>query len=268
MMDTEQEGSIYLEFTTNDGGHAKTWLSYRSDGEEALDGRDAHKLMPLMASSRLTAMSFSGENSLDINNLPFEQEGTIEVPLDIMSLSLEDGSYVTNSKEVTMNWNLDQLPDHIDIILVDNITGQEVDLQYEVDYTFATEPKGSFSASYDGAIGIYPLVDDTRFTLEIMYSALVNDSQSTIPTAYLLDPIYPNPFNPRATVRFDVPKVSRVELQVYDIKGSLVQTLMNEKIRAGSHRYIWEPRGLSTGIYFLKLTTANQTFTQKVTYVK
>ena len=80
--------------------------------------------------------------------------------------------------------------------------------------------------------------------------------------------MYPNPFNPRTMIRFDVPEVSRVELEVYDITGSLVETLLDQKMVPGGHQYSWEPKSLSTGVYFLKLHTANQTFTQKVTYVK
>ena len=69
-------------------------------------------------------------------------------------------------------------------------------------------------------------------------------------------------------MRFDVTEVSRVELQVYDVTGKLVETLLNERMTAGQHQYTWQPEELATGTYFLRLITANQTFTQKVTYVK
>ena len=268
LMDTEQVGSMYLEFSDNNGGYSKTWFSYNTDGEVGKDSRDAHRLMPLMATSRLAAMSFAGDQALDINNLPYDHGSDVDVPLDVMSLQLEDEEYVTGASEVSMSWNIDNLPEHIELTLTDNLTGDVVDLNNELDYTFTTEPKGSFSATYQEAVGIYPLLGDARFTLHTSYGALDNEHEVALPSVYALDPVYPNPFNPRTTVRFDVPEVSRVELEVYDITGSLVETLLDEKMVPGGHQYSWEPKSLSTGVYFLKLHTANQTFTQKVTYVK
>ena len=268
LMDTEQVGSMYLEFSDNNGGYSKTWFSYNTDGEVGKDSRDAHRLMPLMATSRLAAMSFAGDQALDINNLPYDHGSDVDVPLDVMSLQLEDEQYVTGASEVSMSWNTDNLPEHIELTLTDNLTGDVIDLNNELDYTFTTEPKGSFSATYQEAVGIYPLLGDARFTLHTSYGALDNEHEVALPSVYALDPVYPNPFNPRTTVRFDVPEVSRVELEVYDITGSLVETLLDQKMVPGGHQYSWEPKSLSTGVYFLKLHTANQTFTQKVTYVK
>ena len=267
-LDGASDGSSYLEFTTADGGYSKSWLSFRQDGEVGPDDRDANRLMPLMASSRLVSLTHNGENSLDINNVPFEYEGTITIPLDVMSLSLEDNNYVTGTSEVSMSWNLDDLPEHIDLTLVDNLTGEMVYLNNEMSHTFTTEPKGSFSATYEEAVGIYPLLGDARFSVQVSYGVLDNAPVKVIPKDYALSPVYPNPFNPSATVRFDVPEVSRVELQVYDVTGKLVETLLNERMTAGQHQYTWQPEELATGTYFLRLITANQTFTQKVTYVK
>ena len=249
-------------------GYSKSWFSCRQDGEVGPDDRDANRLMPLMASSRLVSLTHNGENSLDINNLPFEYEGTISIPLDVMSLSLEDNNYVTGTSEVSMSWNLDNLPEHIDLTLVDNLTGEMVYLNNEMSHTFTTEPKGSFSATYEEAVGIYPLLGDARFSVQVSYGVLDNAPVKVIPKDYALSPVYPNPFNPSATVRFDVPEVSRVELQVYDVTGKLVETLLNERMTAGQHQYTWQPQEMATGTYFLRLITANQTFTQKVTYVK
>ena len=268
MVDGASDGSSYLEFTTADGGYSKSWLSFRQDGDVGQDDRDANRLMPLMASSRLVSLTHNGENSLDINNVPFDHEGTITIPLDVMSLSLEEENYVTGTSEVSMSWNLDDLPEHIDLTLVDNLTGEMVYLNNEMSHTFTTEPKGSFSAAYEEAVGIYPLLGDARFSVQVSYGVLDNAPVKVIPKDYALSPVYPNPFNPSATVRFDVPEVSRVELQVYDVTGKLVETLLNERMTAGQHQYTWQPQELATGTYFLRLITANQTFTQKVTYVK
>ena len=268
MLDNDNEGSMYLECITSDGGYDKTWFSYREDGEHTLNGSDAHKLMPIMASDRLVSMTYAEDNSLNINNLPFEQESTIQVPLDVMSLTLEDGNYVTGSKEVTMSWDLEKLPDHIDLILTDEITGQQVYLNQETQHSFTTEPKGSFSATYDGPIGTYPVVGEPRFTLSVTYGALGQNDDATLPSNFALHPVYPNPFNPSATISFDIPDVSLVALNVYDVKGALVETLLQENMKPGKHQYNWEPQGLSSGVYFMKLTTAKQSFTQKVTYIK
>ena len=246
----------------------ETYVSFQEGGNVHIDESDGYKLVPLNYSDRITLVSYASTLGLDINNLPFEYEGTISIPLDVMSLSLEDNTYITGTAEVSMSWNLDNLPEHIDLTLVDNLTGEMVYLNNEMSHTFTTEPKGSFSATYEEAVGIYPLLGDARFSVQISYGVLDNAPIKVIPKDYALSPVYPNPFNPSATVRFDVPEVSRVELQVYDVTGKLVETLLNEMMTAGQHQYTWQPEELATGTYFLRLITANQTFTQKVTYVK
>ena len=266
--DMIQTGSLKLSLNS-ENYFDEIYFSFRNgDANVGLDHGDALKLMPLMASSRLVSLTHNGENSLDINNLPFEHEETISIPLDVMSLSLEEENYVTGTSEVSMSWNLDDLPEHVDLTLVDNLTGEMVYLNNEISHTFTTEPKGSFSANYEEAVGIYPLLGDARFSVQVSYGALDNAPVKVIPKDYALSPVYPNPFNPSATVRFDVPEVSRVELQVYDVTGKLVETLLNERMAAGQHQYTWQPQELATGTYFLRLITANQTFIQKVTYVK
>ena len=266
--DLNQTGSIKL-ILNNENYSCVNYLSFRND-EVSIDSDhgDAFKLMPLIAGSHMVSLTHNGEYSLDINNLPFEYEGTMSVPLDVMSLTVEDNNYVTGSQAVSMSWNLDDLPEHIELTLVDNLTGETVYLGQEMSHSFTTEPKGSFSATYDDAVATYPLVGDARFNLLLSYGVLDNSPVKVIPKHYNLSPVYPNPFNPSAAVRFDVPEVSRVHLQVYDVKGALVETLLNGMMTPGQHQYTWNPQGLSTGTYFLRLTAANQAFTQKDTYVK
>jgi hypothetical protein len=104
--------------------------------------------------------------------------------------------------------------------------------------------------------------------LDMECEAILSTDKDVIPLQYVLYQNYPNPFNPSTMVRFDIPEVSRVELEVYDVTGKLVETLLDERMTAGKHDFTWQPQELATGAYFLRLITANQTFTQKVTYVK
>jgi len=69
---------------------------------------------------------------------------------------------------------------------------------------------------------------------------------------------YPNPFNPRTTLRFDLARAGRVELAVYDLQGRRVRVLVSETRPAGRHEVSWDGRddqghGLSSGIYFARV---------------
>lgn len=263
----DSTGSVSFIVTTQDYTD-QTFMSFMTSGEAGLDNADGRKLLPLQASPRVVGLSYAEETGLDIHNLPFENDGTISFPLDVMLLSLNESNYVTEVGDVTLSWNLDQLPDHVDLTLIDNFTNTETDLSLVNTLTFSTEPKGSFSAVPDGPVGPYPVVGDPRFTLIVTYEALSSNPQETIPREFALHPVYPNPFNPSATVKFDLPDVGAITFNVYDVKGALVETLLNETLKPGSHTYTWEPQSLPSGVYFIRLTTANGTFTQKVTYIK
>ncbi len=267
-IDIYEEGSMYFEFSSVDGGYDKVWFSFNNDGDKDKDTRDAYKLMPLMASSRLVAMSYADEHSLDINNLPFSNDTDIDAALDVMYLNLEESYYTLSSSEVTATWDISQLPDHIEMVLLDQVTGDVIHLDHMSSYSFSTEEEAGFSAVYDNAVASYPVSGSPRFIVQLRYGALDSDLKESVPETYSLSPVYPNPFNPSATVQFDIREWSRVQLDVYDIKGALVETLLDRKLTPGSHRYRWQPSSISAGVYFLRLTTPDEIFTQKVTYVK
>ena len=70
--------------------------------------------------------------------------------------------------------------------------------------------------------------------------------------------IFPNPFNPQTTIQYLIHKESKVELNIYNIKGQKVKTLINEVLPAGKHTAIWDGtdqnnKPVSSGIYFYKM---------------
>lgn len=96
----------------------------------------------------------------------------------------------------------------------------------------------------------------------------VREVNNTVPSKFSLNQNYPNPFNPTTTIRFDVPKSSFVTLNVYDITGKLVETLVEENLSAGSKEVSFNASRLSSGVYFYKLTADNFQSTKKMILVK
>jgi phosphodiesterase/alkaline phosphatase D-like protein len=108
-----------------------------------------------------------------------------------------------------------------------------------------------------------PIVFNNNFPLRLEIMSAQEDEFS-IPTEYALSQNYPNPFNPVTTIAYALPKLSFVNLSIYNIKGQLVKTLVNEQQTIGYHTIQWNAVTVSSGIYFYKLTIENYTITRKM----
>jgi photosystem II stability/assembly factor-like uncharacterized protein len=86
---------------------------------------------------------------------------------------------------------------------------------------------------------------------DIITSVKVNDR--TFPIQYSLQQNYPNPFNPTTTIEFELPKNAIVTLNVYDLLGKEVQTLVDEKVEAGFHTAKFDASRLASGVYFTRM---------------
>lgn len=85
---------------------------------------------------------------------------------------------------------------------------------------------------------------------------------------FRLLPAYPNPFNPSTTLRYQLPASAEVELNVYNVQGQLVATLVEQHQSAGSHEVTFNASDLASGFYFYRLKTENFTQTRAVTLIK
>ncbi len=75
------------------------------------------------------------------------------------------------------------------------------------------------------------------------------------PINFKLNNNYPNPFNPITTMSYSIPKTANVELTVFDVNGTIVETLVNETQNAGSYFINWNAKDKSSGFYFYQLKT-------------
>ncbi len=95
-----------------------------------------------------------------------------------------------------------------------------------------------------------------------------DDKDINIPSAFKLYANYPNPFNPITIIGFELQSNSEVNLNIYNLRGQLVDTILNEHISAGYHKVIWNARNYPSGIYFARLTAGDYSATQKMILLK
>ncbi|MCE1165708.1 MAG: T9SS type A sorting domain-containing protein [Bacteroidetes bacterium] len=89
-----------------------------------------------------------------------------------------------------------------------------------------------------------------------------------IPKKYDLFQNYPNPFNPSTKINFDIAKYAPVKLEVYDITGRLVYTLVNANLEAGKYEYTLNAASNPSGVYFYKLQAGDFVSVRRMILVK
>ncbi len=97
--------------------------------------------------------------------------------------------------------------------------------------------------------------------------------ESGLPKVFALNGNYPNPFNPMTNISFDLPQSTHVRLNIYDVSGRLVKTLVDEVRPAATHTVLWDGtngRGarVASGVYYYQVQTDSQTATSKMLLIK
>jgi hypothetical protein len=125
---------------------------------------------------------------------------------------------------------------------------------------------------------------DGKYTLEAVTVADVDArsitptigialKQNELPTVYTLSQNYPNPFNPSTSIRFALPEAAEVRLEVFNLLGQRVTTLLNQRLEAGNHTAEWNSQNelgqtVASGVYFYRLETPRFTESRKMVLLK
>ena len=94
------------------------------------------------------------------------------------------------------------------------------------------------------------------------------DDDRYSPSAYALDPVYPNPTNAVCRLNFELPIASSITLSIYDQSGRLVNTLLEGSMSAGRHQHTVSLEDMPSGVYFVRLNSSNTILTQKFVLLK
>ncbi len=95
------------------------------------------------------------------------------------------------------------------------------------------------------------------------------DDNENVALHFDLLPGYPNPFNPSTSLKFEIDKTANVKLEIYNVMGQKVVTIVNEKMQAGTYERQWNASSsLPSGVYYARLQVENQAKVQKLVLMK
>jgi len=93
-------------------------------------------------------------------------------------------------------------------------------------------------------------------------------SSYLLPDEFGISKIYPNPFNPQATIDFEVSEPAMVQLNIYNLNGQKVDVLKDAFTLPGHYSVIWNGTNHPSGIYFVILQSSNSVIKQKMMLIK
>ncbi len=282
----------YYVITTNAGasGYTTTMKLYYADGSSGSNnevpesGSDSDPKVWYKQSDLFPAVLFEDGNNTtqnwaqantsgDINGNWFisEQSDESALPVELMAYNIEN---VENG--ISINWTTATEIDNLGFIL-ERSTEPDKGFKQIASYlsTNALKGQGTISAETN-----YNYVDYGKFLAGQTYYYRLSDvdisgkrnvletKSITRPEAYSLHQNYPNPFNPTTTIQFSLERAGKTVLEVYDILGRKVTTLVNQQMKAGAHIINWNARNYASGVYFYRLQSGNFTRVKKMMLVK
>jgi hypothetical protein len=230
-----------------------------------------------------TLVSIDGKLPLTVHS-----ESIVHRDVAMRLNQIENGSVGSMLKLCIREDNVEQIPDSSYTIYAyaTDASGRLID-SYDGGITFTLSGNGSLSSTTANAVnGIASVLftpdengDQFSITAEAagLESASLNDVMVTgnetepipgFPSTIDLHQNFPNPFNPSTRIRFDLPQTSKVKLEVFDITGRLVRTIVNGIRPQGSHIETFQADHLASGVYIYRLEAGSEVKTQRMLLIK
>ena len=157
-----------------------------------------------------------------------------------------------------------------------NLEQANVEFRYWNGNEKSGEMKISKYVSYNQDYSLYENRPIELNTSKHFYVASLDSQDATdasVPKITMLEANYPNPFNPETTIKYSIAKAGKVNLSIYNAKGQLVRTLVNESMEPGFRSIVWKGENnngnkVSSGVYFYHLKTADRVITKKMLLMK
>jgi hypothetical protein len=179
-----------------------------------------------------------------------------------------------NSAQVDL-WTAADDPESPDSLLAFGFTTDNDSLMVAVDSSTGVMTLTSDPA-YAGTVELVVSVTDpqggsaadTVLVTVIGAQAVDDEMGATLPKRFVLRQNYPNPFNASTVISYGLPYMSHVTIDVYNILGRKIETLVDGQQSAGNHQVVWKAKGISSGMYFYRIQTGEFTETKKMLLLK
>ena len=147
--------------------------------------------------------------------------------------------------------------------------GEEVvSIAFEISEDASDSMLVSFTAAYVVDEEGIDFIVDSRAGYVLLHQTPNYGDDIVLPESYRLSQNYPNPFNAGTVIEFDLPEQSYVAIEIYDLLGRRVETLVNHVKEAGYHQVTWNAADQPSGIYFYKIEASDFAEAKKMLLLK
>ena len=251
-----------------EGLYNSAWIRFSGQGSLNRIEDEALELQPLSIDYAILGARKTDGMLMDIAHFPLDVQD-LEIPLAVEAT--QSGSFTITATDL-------DLPAGMSLYLYDRKNGRSIPItnsSFEYSFSlnaYASQKKSAIkkqtTSKTTGPVKAITTGSD-RFILTTTPGA----PASELPNKVALGQNYPNPFNPATQISYQLPQTSHVRLEVYDMVGRHVATLVDSPVAAGTHQVNFDAGQLSSGVYLYRLSTlgnegSQQIFTKKLTLIK
>ncbi len=249
----------------NHGAIDPEYVSNTADGPVFIASQSPANLNPQDSVFVYYAVAVGANETEMLANMSAAEQKYIQIiPVELTSFTAQ-----ISSRVVTLNWTTaTELNNH----------GFEIQRMIDGNWTVVGFKEGSGTSSeqrsYTFSDNVSQLntknisyrLKQVDFNGEGNYSDIVE--VTLLPVKYSLEQNYPNPFNPSTMISFSIPEKENVRIDVYNLLGQKVASVLNKEMDAGNYNLTFEAGNLSAGIYFYTLKAGNFVNTKKMMLLK
>ena len=253
----ENEWMIRLEAESGMSKDCYNYAGIRVEAEAGLDPYD--QMEPPPSLGKQVSLNFIPQDGLDFSG---------RLAGDIRSFGTDGQTWLLElrgcgqDQSFRLNWSwINDLPDNWECYLIDLEEGNSVNCREKETIVRTERRSNSISYAFKLIAGTPEYVDDNR------------DGVSLVPIEFALHQNYPNPFNPETTIRYSLPRASKVRITIFNVLGQAVKTIHKNHDMAGHFQIVWNATNnygiqVSSGVYFYQIRAEDHIANRKMVVIR
>lgn len=257
----EKSLSNFARFELNgEGLYNSMWLQFSNEGSLEKSITDALELQPMSPEYAMLGTKKADGTIYDIGHYPIPDDA-FEIPVSLETT--RSGYFTITATDLDLSFGAD-------LYFIDLVKKESIRIDENFSYQFSTEAVAKVPGGdqFNRCSVNSPQKAKTFATADRFMIATQPRDFVEIPVTVALNQNYPNPFNPTTQISYDLPQTADVRLEVYDLVGRQVATLVNQTMEAGSHSVNFDASNLSSGVYIYRLNAGNMVLSRKLTVIK